>query len=198
MKNKLAKLSDHILLLTIIISLLLLSPGINRNAYAFSKYGILGQKAPELNLNTWIDGYGNKIKPIKLKQLKGKVIYMYFFQAWCPGCHSHGFPTIKALTKEFKSNPDVAFLAVQTVFEGFTFNTENKLRENQIKYDIHVPMAHDTGKGKPGRTPETMINYRSGGTPWTVIIDPEGTIVYNQFHIDAKKATAMIRRLIKK
>ncbi|MCP3898518.1 MAG: TlpA family protein disulfide reductase, partial [Desulfobacteraceae bacterium] len=74
----------------------------------------------------------------------------------------------------------------------------NKLRENQIKYDIHVPMAHDTGEKSHRRTPETMINYRSGGTPWTVIIDPEGTIVYNQFHIDINKATAMIQQLIKK
>jgi peroxiredoxin len=185
------------LILTIISSFILLSSGIHSPAFASDKYGILGQKAPELNLNTWIDGNGKKIKPLKLEQLKGRVIYMYFFQDWCPGCKSHGFPTIKELTKQFKSNPDVAFIAVQTVFEGFSFNTEDKLRESQIKYDIQIPMAHDAGNNDRRRTPQTMINYRSGGTPWTVIIDPGGTIVYNDFHIEVKQAITMIRQLIK-
>ncbi len=123
---------------------------------------------------------------------------MYFFQAWCPGCKTHGFPTIKALTEHFESNPDVVFVAVQTVFEGFAVNTKDKLRESQVKYGIRVTMAHDAGNGSQGSIPKTMINYRSGGTPWAVIINPEGTIVYNQFHIEAEQAVSMIQKLIEK
>ena len=186
----------HILILIIVTSTYSLAAGIHSTALASDKYGILGQKAPEIDLNTWIDGTGNKIKPLKLEQFHGKVIYMYFFQAWCPGCHSHGFPTLKALTKKFESNPYVAFLAVQTVFEGAAFNTEDKLRENQVKYDIAIPMAHDAGDKGYRRLPETMINYRSGGTPWSVIIDQEGTVVYNNFHIKVRQAVSMIRQLI--
>jgi hypothetical protein len=93
------------------------------------------------------------------------------------------------------SNSDVAFLAVQTVFEGAAFNTEDKLRENQIKYDLAIPMAHDAANQQGGRLPETMINYRSGGTPWTMIIDKEGSIVYNNFHIKVKQAITMIQQL---
>ena len=111
MRQKLNINLYHLLILAIISSFSLLSAGINRAALASDKYGILGQKAPELNLDTWIDGNGNK---------------------------------------------------------------------------------------KPGTTPETMINYRSGGTPWTVIIDPEGTIVYNDFHIEVKQAITMVQQLIKK
>ena len=51
-------------------------------ASATSHYGILGQKAPELDLNTWIDGFGNPMEPIYLKSLRGKVVYLYFFQDW--------------------------------------------------------------------------------------------------------------------
>jgi len=164
---------------------------------AADKYGILGEKAPELNLDTWIDGDGLKKKTLRLKDLRGKVIYMYFFQDWCPGCHSHGFPTLKALSQKFKSNPDVFFIAVQTTFEGFSINTQDKLIANQKKYDINIPMAHDAGNRKNRALPKTMIRYRSGGTPWTVIIDPEGIVVYNQFHITQKKAVATIQELIK-
>jgi hypothetical protein len=46
------------------------------------QYGILGRQAPELNLTTWIDGAGNPMDPIKLKDYRGKVIFLYFFQDW--------------------------------------------------------------------------------------------------------------------
>ena len=49
---------------------------------ATTQYGILGQQAPELNLNTWIDGAGNPMDPIKLRDYRGKVIFLYFFQDW--------------------------------------------------------------------------------------------------------------------
>lgn len=167
-------------------------------AGASDHYGIHGKTAPELELEGWIDGDGHARAPLKLADLKGKIIYMYFFQAWCPGCQSHGFPTIKALSERFKANPDVAFVAVQTVFEGFHFNTPDKLRESQREYAIRVPMAHDAGNPATNRIPDTMRKYRSGGTPWTVIIDHKGTVVYNQFHIEVEKATGMIQDLLQK
>lgn len=51
-------------------------------AGANTQYGILGQTAPELDLNTWIDGNGIKIEPITLSAYRGKVVYLYFFQNW--------------------------------------------------------------------------------------------------------------------
>ena len=51
-------------------------------ASANTQYGILGQVAPELELNSWIDGNGKPMDPVKLKDYQGKVIYLYFFQDW--------------------------------------------------------------------------------------------------------------------
>jgi len=51
-------------------------------AAANTQYGILGQQAPELELNSWIDGNGKPMDPIKLRDYRGKVIYLYFFQDW--------------------------------------------------------------------------------------------------------------------
>ena len=44
--------------------------------------GILGKNAPELNLTSWIDGNGQPTASVRLTDLKGRVIYLYFFQDW--------------------------------------------------------------------------------------------------------------------
>ena len=49
---------------------------------AESHLGILGQQAPKLNLNNWINGDGEKIDPIRLSAYRGKVVYLYFWQDW--------------------------------------------------------------------------------------------------------------------
>ena len=51
-------------------------------ASADSRYGILGQPAPQLNLSDWIDGNGKKTESIRLSDYRGKVVYLYFFQDW--------------------------------------------------------------------------------------------------------------------
>lgn len=51
-------------------------------ASASSQLGILGQQAPEPELNSWIDENGKPTDPLKLQDYRGKVIYLYFFQDW--------------------------------------------------------------------------------------------------------------------
>ena len=84
------------------------------------------------------------------------------------------------------------------MFEGYRFNTPDKLRENQLKYDLKVPMAHAAGDPDTHRAPAIMRSYRSGGTPWTVIIDPSGKVAFNDFHIDADPAVALIEKLLRR
>ena len=67
---------------------------------------------------------------------------------------------------------------MQTAFEGYGFNTEEKLRKNQLKYGLKFPMAHAAGNSENHLPPDIMITYRSGGTPWSVIIDPEGWVIF--------------------
>ena len=49
---------------------------------ASNQYGILGRRAPEFGLNSWIDGNGKAMDPIEVSDYRGKVIYLYFFQDW--------------------------------------------------------------------------------------------------------------------
>ena len=109
-----------------------------------------------------------------------------------------GFPTLQKLTKAFKNKIQVKFFAVQTVFEGYDYNSRDKLRKNQLEWDLKIPMAHASGNPQTHQAPRIMQQYRSGGTPWKVIIDPQGKVVYNHFHIELPQAVALIERLLPK
>ncbi len=51
-------------------------------ASAETQYGILGQMAPELEPLDWIDANGKQTESIRLRDFRGKVVYLYFFQDW--------------------------------------------------------------------------------------------------------------------
>ena len=87
-------------------------------------------------------------------------------------------------------------MAIQTVFEWFQYNTPDKVRKNQLKYNLKIPMAHAAGNPDPHRVPEIMRKYRAGGTPWKVIIDPSGEVAYNGFHIEVDQAVSLIKVLL--
>ncbi len=154
--------------------------------------GIQGYVAPELEIPYWIDGKGNQQKPFSIAANKGKWIYLKCFQHWCPGCHATGFPGLVKLTKAFPNHDQLAVAAIQTTFEGFSTNTQDALRKNQLRYDLDIPFGHDSGKdsaahGSRARYPNTMVSYQTGGTPWIIIINPEGHVVFNDFRVDSDK-----------
>jgi len=150
-----------------------------------SRYGIEGYKAPELELSGWTDQDGRPTE-FSIAQSKGKWVFLKCFQYWCPGCHSSGFPTLQAVQNEFGEHPNVAIAAVQTVFEGFTTNTAERVEQMRERYALSVPMAHDPGVPDIS-APFVMRHYRTGGTPWLILIDPSGTVVYNNFHVNQVK-----------
>lgn len=156
------------------------------------KYGIRGYEAPEIKLDYWVSGSGEATE-FSVKESRGKWVFLKYFQNWCPGCHSSGFPTLKAFCDEFYGHPKVDIAAVQTVFEGRRTNTQDAVRELQLRYDIPATMGHDPGDEESDIPAITMINYRTGGTPWLVLIDPAGTVVFNDFHVDRNKLIEYVR-----
>lgn len=150
------------------------------------KYGIKGRQAPKLQMDYWIDAEG-KLAEFKQRQVEGKWVFLKCFQNWCPGCHEHGFPALKKVADAFHSDKRVEVLAVQTVFEGFGINSKESVRELQLRYELPIMMGHDPGNPKGNRHPRTMREYRTGGTPWMVIVAPNGQVVYNEYHINAEK-----------
>lgn len=163
-----------------------------------ARFGINGQPAPELDIEYWIDGSGEPAE-FSIAASAGKWVFLKCFQNWCPGCHSSGFPTLKAFADEFHDHPKVAIAGIQTVFEGFRTNTRDAVRELQLRYDLPVVMGHDPGSqtAEDGdHRPQTMVRYRTGGTPWIILIDPEGTVVFNDFRINRTRLIKFIHEQV--
>jgi len=94
-----------------------------------------------------------------------------------------------------KDDDRINFFAVQTVFEGHEENTSEKLRELQKKYKLKIPFGHDPGDKSTDNISKIMYNYRSGGTPWFIVIGAGGSVVYNDFQIDVEKAIVVLKKL---
>ena len=158
-----------------------------------SHYGIVGREAPELRVDYWLDSKGEPREPFQLSLHQGKWVLLKCFQNWCPGCHSHGLPALKKMSDALADNPKVAFAGIQTVFEGSLFNTQSKVLKIQQDYDLKIPMGHDPGDERSF----TMMDYRTGGTPWMILIDPSRRVVFNDFGLDADKAIEYLKEQTK-
>jgi len=153
--------------------------------------GIRDQPAPSWGVTDW-HNLPRGVSTLDVADFRGKVVYLYCFQSWCPGCHRSGFPTLRSMIDKYTRADDVAFVAVQTVFEGYGTNTPAAARRTARQYDLKIPVGHD---GSSGRRSVLMGRYRTGGTPWTVIIDKSGVVRFNDFHANVAAASTLIDRL---
>jgi thiol-disulfide isomerase/thioredoxin len=149
-------------------------------------------KAPEFGVKEWIDAHGYKSRAIKLSDFRGKFKVVYCFQSWCPGCHKKGFPDLQKMVKTLKGNENVAFLAIQTVFEGHEENTFDKIIETQKQYDLKIPFGHDAGDDGKSIS-NVMKNYQTAGTPWFLFIDKHDNVVFSDFHLNPDAAIEVLK-----
>ncbi len=155
-------------------------------------HALIGAQAPELRVKEWYNLKSGEKTP-RISDYSGKVVYIFCYQSWCPGCHSRGFPAVKKVSDAFEGSDDIVFLVVQTVFEGFGTNTADKIEKTRSDYALDLPFGHDDGGGKGSLL---MRDYRSRGTPWHIIIDASGKIIFCDFHIDADKTISVLKNMI--
>jgi hypothetical protein len=105
------------------------------------------------------------------------------------------FPTLKTVSNHYEKDTAVAFLAVQTTFEGHATNTFARGKEVLKKFKLDLPFGQDRA---PGVRSGIMRDFKTRGTPWTIIIDPEGLIRCSSFHIAPKEAVKLIDKLKEK
>ena len=157
-------------------------------------YGIVGYMAPDWGVERWIDANGLPTE-LNLNDFDWKIRVIFCFQSWCKGCHQIGFPILKQMVNALKDDDRIAFFAVQTVFEGQEENTFEKIKEIQKQYNLKIPFGHDPGDESTGNISKIMHNYRTGGTPWFIVIGTGGSVIYNDFQIDAEKAVKVLKKL---
>ncbi len=155
--------------------------------------GILGQPAPPLAAQTWIDANGEPTT-FDMAEIRGRWTLVECFQSWCPACRSHGLPDTARIAELLADEPRVALIGIQTVFEGFEVNTAESLPAIQMEYGLPIKMGHDPGDPNGNPYSLTMQRYRTGGTPWAVVINPQGVVVFNDYFVNVEGFVSLVRR----
>jgi len=176
------------------IGVLLLCLGVlNLSAADQPRPGILNKPAPSWGIAEWMN-LPKDTKTLDIGNYKGKVLYIYGFQSWCPGCHRHGFPTLKKIVERFGDDKAVGIVAVQTAYEGFSSNGFEQAKAVAKRYGLKIPIGQSGSKNERSKF---MQRYRTGGTPWTIVVDRKGVVRFNDFHIEPSKAMDLIEKLKK-
>ncbi len=180
-----------------------LTPAFSQLGFGFEKEnivvkkpetGIEGQPAPPLIIDTWIQLPEGK-KTINLNDYKGKVVIIKCFQSWCSACQTVGLPTLKKLVDKYEGDDRVQFLAVQATFEGYLTNTDEQLAPTAKKFGLKIPFGHSP---KLKNFHSISIDYKTGGTPWWIVINQDGVVEYNGHDMDVKSAVENLEELFAK
>lgn len=152
------------------------------------KIGINHHQAPELRVPVWLGPDGAPSAPVRLGDLGDGMKILFCFQDWCPGCHSRGFPTLRVLVDRL-ADQGVGFAAIQTAFRSSSKkDTGDQTAKNQARYGLKIPFGYDPVVGEA--LPTVMADYHTAGTPWFVVINAQGEVIFNDFRLDAGKFLA--------
>jgi len=141
-------------------------------------------QAPELRVPYWINKEGQEMETLSLADLGTGFKVIFCFKASCPGCHARGFPTLQKLVESLH-NKEFGFAVVHTAFDDDPQNSQDRIKEMQLKYKLKIPFGHDPKNG--AEYPTFMQDYRTRGTPYFIVINPNNEIVFSDFSLDADK-----------
>jgi thiol-disulfide isomerase/thioredoxin len=137
---------------------------------------MINQKAPGFHLK---DMNG---KIVSLEDYKGKVLVLDFWATWCAPC-KQSFPILKSVMDQYKNDPNVAFLFIDTKEKNDNYPQLVRDLMEQKKYQFHV--AFDE-KGNDGNMDVTFKKYKMIGVPSKYFIDSKGVIRYVSLGFDTK------------
>lgn len=129
-----------------------------------------GRLAPDWVTGEWFNSRG----PLRLADLRGRVVALHAFQMLCPGCVQHGLPQTQRIRAAFAPE-DVAVVGLHTVFEHHTAMTPLALRAFLHEWRIGFPVGVDAPSDDArDPIPRTMHAYGLQGTPSLLLIDRHG------------------------
>jgi peroxiredoxin len=132
-------------------------------------------QAPEIAVSRWF----NTDEPLTLAGLRGRPVLLHAFQMLCPGCVAHGTPQTQRAFDLFKHS-DLQVIGLHTVFEHHAAMTPLSLEAFIHEYRLTFPIGVDeAAEGVP--IPVTMGRYGMQGTPTSILIGRDGSIVHHGF-----------------
>lgn len=147
--------------------------------------------APELAVSAWY----NTPEPVTLETLRGRVVLLHAFQLLCPGCVAQSIPQVQRIERVF-TKTDLKVVGLHTVFEHHEAMSPVTLEAFIHEYRIACPVGVDMADGQ-SPIPVTMQGYGFRGTPSSVLIGRDGSILHQTFGVEedlavgARIATAL-------
>ncbi|WP_430440335.1 redoxin family protein [Shinella sp.] len=134
--------------------------------------------APELAISEWF----NTSVPLTLAGLRGRPVFLHSFQLLCPGCVAQAIPQVQRIERVF-AHTDLQVIGIHTVFEHHAAMSPVTLEAFLHEYRLKSPVGID--KAEEGSDiPVTMQRFRLRGTPSSVLIGRDGTILHQAFGVE--------------
>ncbi|WLR93292.1 redoxin family protein [Shinella zoogloeoides] len=134
--------------------------------------------APELAASAWF----NTPQPLTLAGLRGRPVFLHAFQLLCPGCVATAIPQVQRIERVF-AETDLAVIGIHTVFEHHAAMTPVTLQAFLHEYRLKSPVAVDLAE-EGSDIPVTMRRFGLRGTPSSVLIGRDGTILHHVFGVE--------------
>jgi hypothetical protein len=131
--------------------------------------------ATELTVSEWI----NADQPVRLQDLRGRVVCVSVFQMLCPASVSQAIPQAISIHQRFPAK-EMAVLGLHSMFTHAAAFTPAMVRAFVQAYQIPFPVGLDKAPEGPG-LPRTMQAYGFKGTPSLLIIDRQGRVRLQYF-----------------
>ena len=134
--------------------------------------------ASELAVRDWF----NTPAPLTLAALRGRPIFLHSFQLLCPGCVAQAIPQVQRIERVFAGS-DLQIIGIHTVFEHHAAMTPVTLRAFLHEYRLTSPVGVDIAE-EGSDIPVTMRRFGLRGTPSSVLIGRDGTILHHIFGVE--------------
>jgi alkyl hydroperoxide reductase subunit AhpC len=118
------------------------------------------REAPEISANN-PDG-----KPIKLSDLRGKIVLIDFWASWCVPCRKEN-PTIVKLYEKYK---DKDFTILSVSLDQDIINWRGAIKIDGLKWPNHISDLKGWGSS-------VISSYNFNAIPHTVLVNKEGKII---------------------
>ncbi|HUL74838.1 MAG TPA: TlpA disulfide reductase family protein [Vicinamibacterales bacterium] len=147
------------MVLSAVLLIVVLLVALRKEAYEVYVLEHFDKEAPALELQT-LDG-----EIITPDTFRNKVVVLDFWATWCGPCR-RTLPLLEEVYNEYRQNPDVVILAVNTSWN----NSIEDARRFVAQYDYTVPFAYD----RDSRVADALVRPR--GIPTFCILDRSGKL----------------------
>jgi thiol-disulfide isomerase/thioredoxin len=151
-----AKTSSLLVCIALLCGFSTFEPALEKNDQRAALEGMTGKVPPALQVKNWINS-----KPLKLDELKGKVVVLEFWATWCTTCIGL-VPHHNELAKKY-GDKGLVFIGVCDA-EG-----AEKMLDVAKKFGIEYPIAVDAKNA-------TSDAYKADSTPDFYLIDRRGKL----------------------